>query len=440
MNCIAIVGRPNVGKSALFNRLLRKRVAIVDEMSGVTRDRIYGQLEWQGFLFTIIDTGGVEFGSADKLRQQVLEQVKLSIEEAQQVLLVVDITAGLVPLDAEISRILRKSGKAVIVVVNKVDNRKLAEGISQFCRLGWNEVVGISALHGLGIDDLLNKFSQSVVSGPDVEVSLPKEQAAIKVAVIGRPNVGKSTLINALVGKPRMIVDEKPGTTRDAIDIMISRGDKSWLFIDTGGMRRKKLLSSAVEFYSITRAYQSVQRADVIVLMVDGWDGIRMQEAKLLDHISEQGKGCVLAINKWDLVTEVPKNDYRKRIYRRLPQHGYVPAVFISALRGEETDKLLQAIEYVFSQLRQEVATGILNRVIREAVGINRPPLIKGKPLRIYYGTQVGVAPPQFILFVNDLKRLNKSYLGYLNNQLRRAFGFEGVPLKWRLRQRKRKR
>ncbi len=438
MNCIAIVGRPNVGKSALFNRLLRKRVAIVDKMSGVTRDRIYGHLEWRGSLFTVIDTGGVELGSADTVRQQVLEQVNLSVEEARLVLLVVDVKDGLVPLDEEISKILRRSGKPVIVVVNKVDNRKLAEGVNRFHKLGWEETIGISALHGLAIDDLLNKFG-CFVSGPVTAVVPAVEQPAIRVAVIGRPNVGKSTFINALVGKPRMIVDEKPGTTRDAVDIMVSRGDKSWQFIDTGGMRRKKRLESAVEFYSITRAYQSVERADVIVLMVDGWEGIRVQEAKLLDHISERGKGCVIAINKWDLVTEVATTAYRRRVYERLPQHGYVPVVFISALKGQNIDEMLQGIEYVFSQLRQEIATGILNRVIREAVAVNRPPLVKGKPLRIYYSTQVGVAPPQIALFVNDPARMRKNYLGFLSNQLRQAFGFEGVPLKWRLRQRKRK-
>lgn len=434
---IAIVGRPNVGKSALFNRLLRKRIAIVDEMSGVTRDRIYGQVEWQRQRFTVIDTGGIDLGAEDQIRKQIMGQVTESIGEAGVVLLVVDVLDGITPMDKVVSDLLRRQGKKVIVVVNKVDNKQLLTSVDQFFNLGWQKVIGVSALHGLGIDVLLDDVTEEMPES--IQEKAEDKKNTINVAVIGRPNVGKSTVINTLLGKQRMIVDERPGTTRDAVDIKINRNNQDWLFIDTGGIRKNKKLESSVEFYSSRRADISIKRSNVVLLMVDGWEGIRQQDARLMDNITEQGKGCVLVINKWDLITEISRNDYRKRIYRRLGRHNYIPVVFISALKGKNMEGMLDAIGYVFNQARQEVPTGILNRVLNEAVKVNRPAYIRGKPLKVYYATQTGTAPPRFILFVNDPSRMQKVYLAYLTNKIRSAFGFEGVIVKINLRKREKK-
>ena len=422
MISIAIVGRPNVGKSALFNRLLQKRIAIVAPSSGITRDRIYGQLEWSGALFNLIDTGGVDFDTSSSLRKQILEQIKGAISESQLLIFVTDVTKGVVPLDKEVGRLLRKGSKPVIVTVNKVDNEKLLEGVNDFYRLGWDEVIGISAVHGLGINTLLDKVIQKL---PDLEEEVQESESSLKVAVIGRPNVGKSTLVNTVCEQARMIVDEKPGTTRDAVDIKVIKGNKTWLFIDTGGMHRRKRLKSAVDYYSTQRAYTTIRRSDVVVLMIDAWEGMVEQDAKLLDYITERGKGCVIGVNKWDLVTEVAKGQYRERIYRRLPKHSYVPAVFLSAINGENINKLLRTVEYVYRGLRQKVPTKLLNKILQQLVRS-----------RIYYGTQVGTCPPEFLLFAKNPGEIKQKQLGYLTNQLRQAFGFEGVPIRWKLRKR----
>ena len=435
-NHIAIVGRPNVGKSALFNRLLKKRIAIVDSQSGVTRDRIYGQTQWDNKFFTFIDTGGIDMVLSDKLKEQMLEQTTLSIEEAQLVLFVTDVYDGLTPLDKEVSDILRKKNKNTIVVVNKVDNNKLSDNISCFHELGWEAVVGISAEHSLGIDVLLEKISGSIPESKGVD---QEKQNQLKIAIIGRPNAGKSTLINSILGENRMVVGDKPGTTRDAVDSVVMRGSVPWMFIDTGGMRKSKKYESSVEFFSLNRAFISIKRADISVLVIDGVEGVTMQDAKLLHYITEQGKACVIAVNKWDLVNDTTKQKYLKELYDRLSGHTYIPSVFVSSLYGKNITKLLQTVEYVYHQGQLTVSTGVLNKLLQKAVKLYRPPVLSGKFLRIHYGTQTSNFPVKFILFVNEKTRMKKDYLGYLTNQIRKAFGFEGIPLNVELRNRRRK-
>lgn len=421
MTTVAIVGRPNVGKSTLFNRLLRKRIAIVDRTSGTTRDRLYGEVDWDGRHFTVIDTGGVDLEAKDLLKIQVLEQIKISITEADLIVFITDVTSGLVPLDKEISRFLRQSGKDVIVAVNKVDNEKLANDIYSFFNLGWDRVVGISALHGLGIDKLLDKIIEAV---PICEKKT-MEPLALKVAIIGKPNVGKSTFVNAVLDKPRMIVDERPGTTRDAVDIRFNRNDNPWLFIDTAGMRKRKSIKHPVEYYSVRRAYISIDRSDVVILMIDGWEGIWKQDAQLLDYIVERAKPCVLAINKWDLVTEVSKREYRERITKRLAGHWYIPAVFISSLKKENLDKLLDKVDDLFSQSQKKILTRQLNKVLHNL------------SIKVYYGTQTNINPPTLLLFVNRVP--DRQGINYISNQLREAFRLE-VPIRLKFRARSAKR
>jgi len=414
MKTIAIVGRPNVGKSTLFNRLMRKRIAIEDSTSGTTRDRIYGEIEWTGRRFTIIDTGGVELESHDYIKSKILEQIKISIKESDLIVFVTDAVSGIIPLDEEINRILRQSGKDVIVVVNKVDNEKVGDAVYVFSKLGWNTVIGVSALHGKNISRILDVIMEKV---PDTEEG-PSASPDIKVAVIGKPNVGKSTFVNAVLNEQRMIVDENPGTTRDAIDVKFKRNGKLWNFIDTAGVRRRKNVRESVEFYSVRRAYGSIDRADVIVLMIDGWQGITVQDAQLLDYIVEQAKPCLISVNKWDLV-KVPKREYRERIKSRLKEFWYIPAVFISAIKKENIDEVLEKVDELYKQARERIPTKSVNNVFKGMELV--------RPSKIYYGTQVRTNPPTFLLFVNTLPTAHN--VNFIRNQIQKAFEYE-VPLK----------
>jgi len=420
MTSIAIVGRPNVGKSSLFNRFLRKRISIVAPSSGITRDRILSEMEWHNRKFNIVDTGGIDFDSSGPLQKQVFAQIKFSIKEAQILLFTVDITSGVTPIDKEISRLLRKSGKPVIVAANKADNKRLLEDIGVFYSLKWDKIIPVSAIHGSGITTLLDEIVQIL---PDTEDKAEDISVPLKVAVIGRPNTGKSTFINAVCGKQRLIVDKKPGSTRDAVDIKVDKNGRSWLFIDTGGMKRRRRLKAAVEYYSITRVYDSISRSDVVILMIDGWTGVSAQDARLLDYITKEGKGCVIAVNKWDLVTEVSRKSYTERIYRRLPQYNYIPSVFISALKGSNINKLLQTMEFVSSQMRQNVPTALLNKILHQLSDAG-----------VYYGTQIKNSPPEFLLFVKNPELIKKVQLAFFTNQLHKVFGFKGVPIRWKLR------
>lgn len=416
MTTAAIVGRPNVGKSALFNRLLRKRIAIVHEASGTTRDRLYGEVDWNGRRFIIIDTGGVELDTKDQLKKEILEQIKVSIKEADLVIFVTDATTGVVPMDKEIAGLLRQSGKDVIVAVNKADNDKLADNVYAFSSLGWDKLVAISAMHGLGVDKLLDMVPAGRVRGPASDTDM-----MMKAAVIGRPNVGKSTFVNTVLDQPRMLVSETPGTTRDAVDIRFTRKGREWLFIDTAGIRKAGRVKSPLEYYSVRRAYRSIDRSDVVILMVDGWEGIRKQDVQLLDYIAEKLRLCIIAVNKWDLV-KVTRREYRERIADRLGGYWYVPAEFVSSLKKEGIEKLLDKVEELFEQSRKKIQTGVLNRVLHKL------------SVKIDYGTQVKTSPPTFLLFVRDIPK--KSDINYIRNQLHKAFGLE-VPIRLQFRAKK---
>lgn len=422
MTKVTIVGRPNVGKSSLFNRLLQKRIAIVDRVSGVTRDRLYGEVDWGRKNFIIVDTGGIDLESAETLQKQVLKQIEISIKEADLIIFLTDVKEGIVPLDKEIGRILRKNGKEVIVAANKVDNRKNEAGVHTFSALGWSDIIGISATHGLGIHDLLDAVCKRVKNIP----AKKQEAKGLKIAVIGKPNVGKSTLINTLVGEERVIVNEVPGTTRDSVDIKYERNGMDWLFIDTAGMRKKRKVRNPLEYYSVRRSFLSINRADIIILMIDGWEGIRRQDMQMLDHISDKGKPCVIAVNKWDLVKEVSEKEYRERIEKRIAQYWFVPSIFISSLKNEHIEKLLKKIENLDKQSKKKISTGLLNRFFKGLQEIRHT--------KLYYGTQTKVNPITFMLFVNKLPQASVS--SYITNQLRKAFGFE-VPIRLQFKQRK---
>lgn len=414
MTKIAIVGRPNVGKSTLFNRILGKRIAIVDSTSGVTRDRNYGDAEWHGKKFTIIDTGGIELAAKDEIKKQVLEQIKISIDEADLIIFVADIIDGLVPLDKEISRLLHRSGKKVIIAVNKVDNEKLYGGIPAFSALGWQKIIRISSGHGLGINNLLDAVSKEI---PEAKEE-PYEVPPLRIAVIGRPNVGKSTFVNAVLCESRMIVDEMPGTTRDAVDVRFKRNDTNWVFIDTAGIRKRKNVKSPLEYYSVNRALKSIDRADIVVFMIDGWEGIMAQDAQLADYIIEKKRPCIIAVNKWDLVKEVSKKEYSEKIRERLAEYRYIPAIFISALKKDNIDSVLDEVEELVRQSCKKIPTGILNRMIHSLEMV--------RPLKIYYGTQIKVNPPTFKFFVNKIP--GNMHIKYVENQLHKLLNLE-IPI-----------
>lgn len=422
MKTVAIIGRPNVGKSTLFNRFLRRRVSIVDKTSGVTRDRLAGGVEWQGRKFTVLDTGGVDLEFMDLLQEEVLSQIKLAIAESDLIIFLTDVKTGLTPLDSEIARLLRQSGKKVLMVVNKVDNLKQESGVHSFSQLGWERVMGVSAAHGLGIGELLDVIVAEI---PEEEAEVSEPQP-LKVAVVGRPNVGKSTFINAVLNEHRVIVDKKPGTTRDAVDIKFNRKGSPWLFIDTAGMRKRSKVNDPVEFYSVRRAYRSINRADIVVLMIDGWDGIRKQEMQLLDYIAEHNRPCVIAVNKWDLVVRVSKREYRERIAKRLGQYWFIPAVFISSLKKKNLDEVLQKVEDLFVEAQERVSTGKFNKLLQG--------LEPARTVKIYYGTQTAVNPLTFLLFVNKDPGLR--YTSYISNQIRKMFRLQ-VPLRIQFRPRK---
>lgn len=423
---IAIVGRPNVGKSTLFNRLLGKRIAIVDKVSGTTRDRIYGELEWNNRRMTIIDTGGIEFDENNLLKQHILEQIKISIKEAALVIFVTDVTQGIVPMDVEISKILRRDNKKVIIAVNKVDNEKLTDSVPVFSSLGWDNVIGVSAAHGISVNKLLDEIVNIL---PNESTDKAKEPS-LKIAIVGRPNVGKSTFVNAVLNENRMIISEIPGTTRDAVDVKFNINGQVWLFIDTAGMRKRKKVKQPLEYYSVTRAFLSIERADVVVLMVDAWQGIWKQDAQILDYIIANSKPCIIAINKWDLVTKVSKKEYIDRVSEKLSEYQFIPAVFISSLKKENIGLLLNKINDVFKQAHIKVSTKVLNKLLQT--------LKPTRKIKIYYGTQSGVNPPNYLLFVNNSVNITKQYINYISNNIRKQFKLE-VPIKISLRSKNKK-
>ena len=433
---VAIVGRPNVGKSTLFNDLAGERISIVQDTPGVTRDRIYADVEWSGRVFTLIDTGGIEPESKDIILSQMRQQAQIAIDTADVIIFLTDVQQGLTDNDDKVAQMLRKSGKPVILVVNKVDNfDKFQSDVYEFYNLGMGDPVPVSAGAKLGIGDMLDLVLDKlpVFEAEDEEDDTPK------VAVVGKPNVGKSSLINKLLGSDRLIVSDIAGTTRDAIDTKVKYDGKEYIFIDTAGLRRKSKVKEEIERYSVIRTVAAVDRADIVILMIDATEGVTEQDAKIAGLAHEGGKGVIIAVNKWDAVED--KNDKTMKemsedIKGVLSFMPYAELIFISAKTGQRTDKLFKLIEIVSENATIRVPTGVLNEILSRAVATQQTPQDKGRKLKIFYMTQVSVKPPTFVLFVNDRELTHFSYTRFLENQLRETFGFRGTSIRMMYRER----
>lgn len=432
---VAIVGRPNVGKSALFNRLVGKRISIVEDTPGVTRDRIYADAEWRSTPFLLIDTGGIEPESKDEILNQMRLQAQAAIETAHVIIFVVDIKTGITATDSEVAAMLQKSGKPVVLAVNKVDNiGHPPMDFYEFYNLGLGDPLAVSATQSLGLGDLLDKAYEYF---PE-QVDVGEEDDVIRVAVIGRPNAGKSSLINQIIGEQRVIVSNVPGTTRDAIDTYYEKDGQKYLLIDTAGIRRKSKVDEKIERFSVMRAFAAVERADVCILVIDGEGGVAEQDAKIAGYAHEEGKASVILVNKWDLVQKETgtMREYKKRVQEQLSFMTYAPIEFISAKTGSRLEKIFPLIRSVAQQHAMRIKTGALNDIINEATLKVQPPSDKGKRLKIYYGTQPSTKPPTFVLFVNNKDLAHFSYIRYLENQIRGAFGLEGTPVRFIIRER----
>jgi GTPase len=431
---VAIVGRPNVGKSTLFNRLTAGRTAIEEKVPGVTRDRLYGFAEWCGRSFVVVDTGGITFEKDDPLAEQVRRQAAVALDEAVLILFILDGREGLTPLDEEIAVLLRRGGKAIIPVANKIDHPGASDGAYAFYRLGLGEIMPVSAAHGRGTGDLLDRICALLPAGEEI----PYPADAVKVAVVGRPNVGKSSLINTMLGEERVIVDAIPGTTREAVDTWFRRGAEQYILIDTAGVRRKSKVKEAVEYYSVVRSLKAVQRADLALLVLDGAAGIAEQDQKLAGYVDQVGRGLILVVNKWDLASkgEGARESYTADLRRSFNFAPYAQAAFVSALTGRRVDHLFPLIRQAWHEQHKRIATPLLNELVADALAVNPPPSQKGKRLKIYYATQPEVKPPTFIFFVNNPQLMHFSYRRYLENRLRESFDFSGTPIRIKLRQR----
>ncbi len=426
---VAIVGRPNVGKSTFFNRIAGRRISIVEDTPGVTRDRIYADAEWLGREFTLIDTGGIDPDASDIILSQMRRQAELAVDIADVILFFVDAKQGLVSADQEIADMLRRSGKPIITVVNKADSQKDEQAMYDFYALGMDNLFAISAAQGLGLGDLLD----AVIEGMGVTDAEAEEDDAVKIAVVGRPNVGKSSLVNALIGEQRTIVSDIAGTTRDAIDVPFERDGQRYVLIDTAGIRKKaRIEDKSIERYSVIRAFAAVRRADVVVVMVDATQGIAEQDVKVAGFVHEEGKPCVIAVNKWDAVEKDTHtvNKYNKEIASALAFMSYAQTVTISAQTGLRLNKLLDALLDARENSRRRITTGLLNECVSEAIAMVEPPSDKGRRLKIYYAAQVGETPPHIVLFVNDSRLMHFSYMRYIENYLRKTFDFTGTPIK----------
>jgi len=423
---VAIVGRPNVGKSTLFNRLTGERTAIVEGQPGVTRDRIYGDAQWLNKYFTVVDTGGIDW-EEDVLTELIRQQALAAVEEADVIIFVVDGRAGLTGVDEEIGAILRRSSKPVVLCVNKVESTEQAwEASVDFYSLGLGDPIPVSAEHGRNIGDLLDHVVAHFPEDADVS-----EDDSVKIAIVGRPNVGKSSLVNKILGEERVIVSDIPGTTRDAIDTRCVFQDQNLTLIDTAGLRRKSKVEESVEYYSVLRTLRAVERSDVTVVVLDGTEGLTEQDKRIAGYAHEQGRGVILAVNKWDLVSKETNTmrDYETAIREQLLFLDYAPMVFISARTGQRVNRLLELCLAVNEARNMRLSTGKVNQIIHDAVAMNQPPSDKGVPLKIYYGTQVQVKPPVFLLHVNRKDLLHFSYVRYLENRIRQEFNFMGTPI-----------
>ncbi len=432
---VAIVGRPNVGKSTLFNKLVGARLSIVDDTPGVTRDRIYGECEWLNRHFMLIDTGGIEPYSDDIILKQMRMQAELAIDSADVIILVTDIRSGVVATDSEVAAMLQKSGKPVVLCVNKVDTPgELPPDFYEFYNLGLGDPIAVSSVHGMGTGDLLDEVLKYLPEDGEGE----SEDDAIKVAVIGKPNVGKSSLVNAVLGENRMIVSNIAGTTRDATDSIVENDHGKFVFIDTAGLRRKSRVYDQIEKYSVIRARMAVERAHVCVIMIDATEGFTEQDSKVAGIAHEMGKACIIAVNKWDAVEKDGKtmDSMRKQLMKDFSFMSYAPIIFISAKENIRLDRLFELIKFVDTQNAMRISTGKLNDVLADATARVQPPTDKGKRLKIYYMTQASTRPPTFVCFVNNAELFHYSYQRYLDNQIREVFGLEGTPTRMVIRER----
>lgn len=435
---VAIVGRPNVGKSTLFNVIAGDTISIVKDTPGVTRDRIYADCSWLDMNFTLIDTGGIEPDTSDIILSQMREQAEIAISTADVIVFIVDVRQGLVDADSKVADMLRKSRKPVVLAVNKVDSMaKFGNDVYEFYNLGIGDPVPVSAASRLGIGDLLDE----VVKHFDGTASEEEEDDRPRIAVVGKPNVGKSSIINKLLGENRVIVSDIAGTTRDAVDTEIVHNGTPYVFIDTAGLRRKNKIKEELERYSIIRTVTAVERADIVVVVIDAKEGVTEQDAKIAGIAHDRGKGIIVAVNKWDAIEKDDKTiyQYTNKIRETLAFMPYAEFIFISAATGQRLPKLFDMIDMVRQNQNLRVATGVLNEIMTEAVAMQQPPSDKGKRLKIYYMTQVSVKPPTFVVFVNDKELMHFSYTRYLENQIRNAFGFKGTSLKFIIRERKEK-
>ncbi len=433
---VAIVGRPNVGKSTLFNALAGEQISIVKDTPGITRDRIYADITWLDKAFTLIDTGGIEPDSRDIILSQMREQAQIAIDTADVIIFLVDVKQGLNDSDSKVADMLRRSHKPVILVVNKVDNfAKYNADIYEFYNLGIGDPVPVSAASKLGIGDMLDKVAEYF---PD-STSSEEEDERPRIAIVGKPNVGKSSIINKLLGENRLIVSDIAGTTRDAVDAAVKYNKKEYIFIDTAGLRRKNKIKEEIEKYSIIRTVTAVERADVVVLVIDATQGVTEQDAKIAGIAHERGKGIIIAVNKWDAVEKNDKTIYEhtNKIKDTLSFMPYAEILFISAQTGQRLHKLFDMIDVVIQNHSLRIATGVLNEIMAEAVTLQQPPSDRGKRLKLYYITEVAVKPPTFVIFVNNKELMHFSYTRYLENKIREAFGFKGTPLKFLIRERK---
>ena len=434
---VAVVGRPNVGKSTIFNKFAGKRISIVENTPGVTRDRIFAEVEWLDKYFTLVDTGGIEPDSEDIILSQMRNQAMLAMDMSHVILFIVDGKAGITAADKEIAQLLRKTKKPVILVVNKIDSQSQFDNIYDFYELGFGTPFAVSGANSMGFGDLLDEIVENFPAGLDTEY----EEDIIRVAITGKPNAGKSSILNKILGEERVIVSPIAGTTRDAIDTYFEKNGQKFLLIDTAGLRRKSKIYETIEKYSVIRAMSAVDRADVVLIVIDALEGVTEQDTKVAGIAHDEGKGCIFVINKWDLIEKDNKtmSNYTKDIKEKFPFMMYAPIVFVSAKTNQRMNKILDTVEYVSNEHSKRISTSALNEVIGEAVMLNQPPSDKGRRLKIYYGTQTAISPPKITLVINDKDVTHFSYQRYLENKIRENFGFEGTSIKFEYRQKNKK-
>jgi GTP-binding protein len=435
---VSIVGRPNVGKSSLFNRMIRQKLAVVDSQAGITRDRNFSLCEWAGREFYLIDTGGMVPGSADLMEQLILEQARIAMEEADLILYIVDCQTGITEVDTRIARQLLRTDKPVLLVANKADNDRLEHEGATFYSLGLDPVVPVSAANGRGMGDLLDEVIHRLPEMPREE---PAPEGVIRVAVVGRPNVGKSSFVNFLLGENRHIVSEIPGTTRDAIDSPVTIDGRRYILVDTAGLRKRSKVKENVEYYTTLRTVRAIQRCDIAVVLLDANEGLNLQELKIVEEVSEARRGMVLAVNKWDIFDKDENSAaiYARQIHETAPTYSYIPSIFISALKGTRVVKTLSMVDKVYEQYTRRIPTSDLNQFLEEAVKRQPPAAVKGRWIKLFYMTQVSTAPPVFVIFCNHPKMIQESYRRYLTNRLRERFGFEGIPIDFKIKARESK-